>query len=323
VDSKYGSLRGGWCSLESTSAFGVGVWKNIRKCWISFSRFTRFVVGMAPRSVFGMICGVETTLKVAFLALFSIARVKDAVVADNLELLGDSFQWNVSFNREAHDWEVDVFVSFFQLLHSVKVNRDNEDSLWWVSSEKGVFKVKSFFYSLTSAGSSHFPWKSVWRTQALPRAAFFVWTVAFGKILTQDNLRKRHVIVINRCCMCKKTEEAIDHLLLHWDVSSVLWNSLFSRFGMSWVIPRRVIDLLACWWSSSRSRSAAVWKMATICIFWCLWSERNNRSFEDLERSLEEILSLLYHSLYCWTSAFVYHLYISFSNFLTPFSISR
>jgi hypothetical protein len=45
VDSKYGSLRGGWCSLEPSGAFGVGVWKNIRKGWILFSRFTRFVVG--------------------------------------------------------------------------------------------------------------------------------------------------------------------------------------------------------------------------------------------------------------------------------------
>jgi hypothetical protein len=105
-------------------------------------------------------CG-DPTFKVGFPALFGITRLKDAVVADNLELLGDSFQWNVSFIRE-----VDVFASFFQLLHSVKVNRDNEDSLWWVPSKKGVFKVKSFFYSLTSAGSSRFPWKSVWRTLA-------------------------------------------------------------------------------------------------------------------------------------------------------------
>jgi hypothetical protein len=202
--------------------------------------------GMAPISVFGMICGVETTLKVAFLALFGIARLKDTVVADNLELLDDSFQWNVSFIREAHDWEVDVCTSFFQLLHSVKVNQDNEDSLWWVPSKKGVFKIKSSFYSLTSAGSSRFPWKSVWCAQAPPRVAFFVWTAALGKILTQDNLRKRHVIVINRCCMCKKTKETVDHLLLHCDVASVLWNSLFSRFGMSWVMPRRVIGLLAC-----------------------------------------------------------------------------
>jgi len=98
----------------------------------------------------------DTTLKVAFPALFGIAYVKDAAVADNFEHLGDSIQWNMSFTREAHDWEVDVFVSFFQVLHSVKVSRDTEDKLWWVSSKKGVFKVKSFFYSLASSGSSRF-----------------------------------------------------------------------------------------------------------------------------------------------------------------------
>jgi hypothetical protein len=42
-------------------------------------------------------------LKEVFLNLFGIARVKDASVADNMEVLGDSTRWNVSFVREAHD----------------------------------------------------------------------------------------------------------------------------------------------------------------------------------------------------------------------------
>jgi hypothetical protein len=179
------------------------------------------------------------TLKVAFPTLFGIARVKDASVVDNLEFLGDSNHWNVSFTREAHD-----FVSFFQALHLVKVSRGNEDKLWWVSSKKGLFKVKSFFYSLAISGSSRFSWRSVWPTQAPSRASFFVRFAALGKIFTLDNLRKRHVIMINRCYMCKRTGESVDHLLLHCDVASSLWSSLFSRFGMSWVMPRRVIDLL-------------------------------------------------------------------------------
>jgi len=35
----------------------------------------------------------------------------------------------VSFTREAHDREVDNFVSFFQALHSVKVRRGSEDKM--------------------------------------------------------------------------------------------------------------------------------------------------------------------------------------------------
>jgi hypothetical protein len=91
----------------------------------------------------------------------------------------------------------------------------------WVSSKKCLFKVKSF-YSLACSGGIRFPRKSVWCTQASSRAVFFfAWSAALGKILTLDYLRKRRVIVINRCYMCKKTRESLDHLL-HYDVAFAL-----------------------------------------------------------------------------------------------------
>jgi len=146
IDSKFGSMWGGWCSRELVGAFGVGLWKNIRKGWETFSGFTRFEVGDGERIRFwhDLWCG-DSVLKEVFPDLFGIARVKDASVADNMEVLGGSTQWNVSFVREAHDWEVDVFASFFQVLHATRVNRDRADRLWWVASKKGLFKVKSFF----------------------------------------------------------------------------------------------------------------------------------------------------------------------------------
>jgi hypothetical protein len=105
----------------------------------------------------------------------------------------------------------------------------------------------------------------------------------------------------------------------HCDAASALWSSLFNHFGLSWAMSRRVIGLLASWWSSGRPRSAAVWKMAPICLFWYLWRKMNNRSFEDLERSLEENLSSFYHKLYLWSSAYVYPLSFSFNAFLLVF----
>jgi hypothetical protein len=38
-----------------------------------------------------------------------------------MEILGGSIQWDVSFIREVHDWEVDVFASF-QVLQSATVS---------------------------------------------------------------------------------------------------------------------------------------------------------------------------------------------------------
>jgi len=80
------------------------------------------------------------TLKAAFSALFGIAAAKDAYVANNLEFLGGSNQRNVSFAIEVHDWEVNVFACFFQMLHSVIVRRGDEDKLRWVPSRKRPFQ---------------------------------------------------------------------------------------------------------------------------------------------------------------------------------------
>jgi hypothetical protein len=33
-----------------------------------------------------------------------------------------------------------------------------------------------------------------------------VWTAAHGKILTLDNLRRKRVIVVEWCCMCRRSD---------------------------------------------------------------------------------------------------------------------
>jgi hypothetical protein len=136
--------------------------------------------------------------------------------------------------------------SFFTLLYSISLDRDGEDKLWWSPSRKGKFDVRSFYKTLAYKETTHFPWKSIWRIKVLLKVAFFTWAAALGKILTLDNLKKRRVIVIDRCCMCKKNESSMYHLLLHCDVACILWNAIFSHFSLSWVMPRRMVDLFTC-----------------------------------------------------------------------------
>ena len=63
------------------------------------------------------------------------------------------------------------------------------------------------------------------------KVAFFVWTAALGKILITNNLKKRGCIVMDRCYMCKKNGESVDHFLLHCEVAKVLWDEIFRRVG--------------------------------------------------------------------------------------------
>jgi len=119
-----------------------------------------------------------------------------------------------------------------------------------------------------------------------------------------------------------KNGESVDHLLLHCEVVCVLWNAIFSRFSLSWAMPRWVVDLFACWWTDGCSRSAVVWKMVPCCLLWCLWRERNDRQFEDKERTIEELISFFFYSLYSWTAVFLVPIVISYYDFLVLFSSS-
>jgi hypothetical protein len=57
----------------------------------------------------------------------------------------------------------------------------------------------------------------------------FTWLAALGKILTMDNIRKRHVIVADKCCMCKMNGKSMD-LLLYCDVACTIWTAFFFFF---------------------------------------------------------------------------------------------
>jgi hypothetical protein len=192
VDAKFGSVEGGWCSLAPSGPHGVGLWKNIRKGWSLFCRYTRCELGDGSKIRFwdDTWCG-ESPLKVAFPALFVIAREKNAFVADHLDYSSGSLQWDVSFIRAAHDWELDTMASFFTLLYSIRGRRAGVDKLWWIPSRKGKFDVRSFYRTLVCNNVSPFPWKSIWKTKAPLKVAFFAWAAALGKILTLDNLRRR------------------------------------------------------------------------------------------------------------------------------------
>jgi hypothetical protein len=61
-----------------------------------------------------------------------------------------------------------------------------------------------------------------------------------------NNLRKQHVIMVDWICMCKKSGGLVDHLLLHYEIASALWNTIFKYVLLAWVMSRRVADLFAC-----------------------------------------------------------------------------
>jgi hypothetical protein len=117
------------------------------------------------------------------------------------------------------------------------------------------------------------------------------------------------------------SEESVDHILLHCDVAYVIWITFFSRFGLSGVRSRHVVDMFTCW-TTSNTRSVATWKMVSTCLLWCLWREMNDKTFKDRERTLEENEFFFFKTLYLWIVVYVSPLTISYSDFLVLFDHS-
>ena len=140
--------------------------------------------------------------------------------------------------------------------------------------------------------------------ESSPRVSFFVWTAAMDRNLTMQNLRRRHVMVIDWCYMCKVSGESTDHLLLHCPIATDLWNCMLSLFGLHWVMPKGVLELLACWREGrGKSKIQDLWNSIPHGIFWVLWWERNSRAFEGKESGVLELKWFLIRILMDWSNA--------------------
>jgi hypothetical protein len=305
IDSKYGSQWGGWCSNRTRDPHGVSLWKHIQAGWDRFSHHVSFKVGDGSRIKFwhDSWCG-DQPLWDKFPALFRLARNQEATVADHLRFHGTTHSWDIEFLRQVQDWELDIVDTFMKWLYSSPIHPGSMDTICWNLGSREVFEVRSFYLALIQPSSSYFPWRSVWKAKVPSRVAFFLWTATLGKILTTDNLRKRRIIILDWCCMCKADGESVNHLLLHCPVARDLWNMIFSLFGISWVMPRGVVDLISCWNGCiGRHEAGKIWRVIPHCIMWCLWCERNARTFNGEEVSIPALKYSLLQTMLEWLKA--------------------
>lgn len=129
--------------------------------------------------------------------------------------------------------------------------------------------MSRFYLVLISHNDLSFPWKSIWKAKILPREAFS-WTAALGKILT---ICARELLgVLEWSYMFKGNEETVDHLLLLCPFALELWSMVFRLFGVYWVTPKSVFNLLAAWQGCfGNHRNGIIWKAIPHCVMWCIW----------------------------------------------------
>ena len=68
--------------------------------------------------------------------------------------------------------------------------------------------------------------------------------------------------------MCKSAGESVQPFACL--VAHELWSMVFVLFGVSWVMPSSVLELLACWQGRfGRHCSSEFWNAIPHCLMWC------------------------------------------------------
>ena len=127
-------------------------------------------------------------------------------------------------------------------------------------------------------------------------------SLILGPSITLDNLMLWGLPLANRCWMCCCSVESVDHLLIHCPVAYSLWVHMLQAFGIQWVMLGTVESLVSCWRNWLGKSASDIWNMVPSFLMWVVWLERNRRSFEALERTLDQLQALSQITLFKWAS---------------------
>ena len=75
----------------------------------------------------------------------------------------------------------------------------------------------------------------------------------------------------------------------------------FRSFGIRWVFPEKVIDLLFGWRNWVGKHSSDIWNLVPLRLMFKLWRERNHCTFEETESSVTQLTALFIRSLLDWS----------------------
>lgn len=73
----------------------------------------------------------------------------------------------------------------------------------------------------------------------------------------------------------------MDHLLLHYKETHILWTLLLTLFGVHVVIPKSMKEALRAWYSLAVKKGRKPWIVAPSCLSWIEWKKRNSITFEN------------------------------------------
>ena len=167
---------------------------------------------------------------------------------------------------------------------------------------EATFQLNLFYTKIVPRRFESFPTDVVLNSQAPTKARCVIQEVDQKGILTMDNTKRQGWMLVNRYFLCKSGEKSSYHILLQYLKARLLWQLIFSSFGVAWVLHSSIKATLLSWQGHfTRKKRNQAWKVILLRLFWIIWKKRNRRDLKMLRYRINNV----YFSFMCnylkWT----------------------
>lgn len=127
-------------------------------------------------------------LKIIFLRIFALVRVKEGPVANFGHWIMGSGKWKVELRRWTFDLEIEVWDDLSEILNGVYMDDNVTDQIVWTPKLSGVFSYKYFRRKMTSVASTIPTWKEIWSIDVPTKVKTFMWLLLRGRLPVRDKI---------------------------------------------------------------------------------------------------------------------------------------
>lgn len=182
----------------------------------------------------------------------------------------------------------------------------SEDSCKWLANPEGSFTVAAVWnWWMYSKGPTLSVTKVLWKNLAPPKVKFCGWLAWRGRLKTAAVLKNLGVLNEESDALrlfCKSEEESVHHLLLFCPFAWKGWTDMMQWWGLVWVLPGSVEDLLL-WWSGVKFNQIVLrmWRVVPLTVMWSLWKARNECLFSGKPVEWNELTELVKVRVALWS----------------------
>lgn len=167
------------------------------------------------------------------------------------------------------------------------------DRLGWPGNSFGKFSVGSAYSIIAGNKSGVVDFHWVWRLKCVERVKVFLWLLLKGKLLTNEERKRRKMTDNAICPVCNEEEETISHIIRgcpqavetwKWTLGAVSFNSRSVGAVNDWVKENSLND--------TKLWDGLTWSTKIVYTLWGLWKARNKFVFNHMTKTRREVAEM-------------------------------